>query len=92
MVRWCIGAFGVIVHKTGLDRCWAAMEKWEAGIPVAVQGLWRSALGHMHHTSLQRIMKRTWRRWVTRLRCGAGLAGCEVEGIASFSNALHMRI
>jgi len=29
---WCVGAFGVIVHKMGLDRWWAAMEEWEAGI------------------------------------------------------------
>jgi len=38
------------------------------------------------------IMKSTRRRWVNQLRCGAGLAGSEREGTASFSNAVHVRI
>ncbi len=45
-VVWCIGAFGVIVTN-GLGRMLGCDS-------VAVQGMWRPALSHMHHAFLQR--------------------------------------
>jgi hypothetical protein len=53
---WCVGA---LVRLVLSFTKWAWTDvglQWKVGSGdfVAVQGLWRSALGHMHHTFLQR--------------------------------------